>query len=61
MCLTREKLLKQSDWDEWQLSEYLQLNQYDEQGMFGTPVQIQEGMAVFLFGMDICYPGIGLL
>ena len=47
MQLTRRKLLNQLDWDEWISSEFLQLNQYDEQGIFGTPVQIQEGMAVF--------------
>ena len=38
MRLTRGKLLKQQDWDEWQSSEYLQLDQYDAQGMFGLPV-----------------------
>jgi hypothetical protein len=37
MHLTRGKLLKQSDWKEWQESEYLQLDQYYNQGMFGTP------------------------
>ncbi len=34
MKLTRGKLLKQPDWSEWQDSEYLQLNQYYDQGMF---------------------------
>ena len=29
MRLTRERLLKQDDWTDWQDSEYLQLNQYD--------------------------------
>ena len=38
MRLTRGKLMKQPDWDEWQASEYVQLDQYDAQGMFGTPV-----------------------
>jgi hypothetical protein len=47
MRLTRCKLLKQLDWDEWQQSELLQLDQYDEQGMFGTPVSMNEEMAVF--------------
>ena len=47
MRLTRGKLLKQLDWDEWQSSEFLQLNKYDEQGMFGTPFHIHDGMAVF--------------
>jgi hypothetical protein len=35
MCLTRGKLLKQDDWHDWQASEFLQLDQYDAQGMFG--------------------------
>ncbi len=47
MGLTRGKLIKQLDWDEWQLLEFLQLNQYDGQGMFSTPVQINDDMAVF--------------
>jgi len=38
MKLTRGKLLQQNDWTDWQDSEYLQLNQYDARGMFGTPV-----------------------
>jgi hypothetical protein len=38
MKLTRGKLLKGPDWDEWQSSKYLQLNQYHMQGMFGTPL-----------------------
>jgi hypothetical protein len=37
MRLTCRKLLKQSDWTDWKESEYLQLNQYFNQGMFGTP------------------------
>ncbi len=47
MRLTRGKLLKQPDWDEWQASEYLQLDQYDAQGMFGQPVPRDEDMSVF--------------
>ncbi len=45
--LTRGKLLKQPDWDEWHASECLQLDQYDAQGMFGLPVPIVEDMSVF--------------
>ena len=37
MKLTRGKLLKQPDWHEWHDSEYLQLDQYYDQGMFGSP------------------------
>jgi hypothetical protein len=47
MRLTRGKLLKQPDWDEWQSLEYLQLNQYNAQEMFGQPVPINKKMAVF--------------
>ena len=46
MKLTRGKLLKGPDWDEWQSSEYLQLNQYHTQGMFGTPLLVDEDAAV---------------
>ena len=45
--LTRGVLLRQSDWEEWQRSEFLQLDQYELQGMFGDPVLISNGSAVF--------------
>ena len=45
--LTRGVLLKQSDWTEWQQSEFLQLDQYDLQGMFGDPVIVSNKYAVF--------------
>jgi hypothetical protein len=47
MKLTRGKLLRQDDWADWQESEYLQLNQYDCQGMFGDPVAVDDDAAVF--------------
>jgi len=47
MKLTRGKLLKQPDWDDWQNSEYLQLNQYFDQGMFGIPQLADDEAAVF--------------
>ena len=47
MKLTRGKLLHQEDWSDWQDSEYLQLDQYDSQGMFGDPVAVEEDNAVF--------------
>ena len=47
MHLTRGKLLKQHDWKEWQALEFLQLDQYDAQGMFGTPVLVDSMVAVF--------------
>jgi hypothetical protein len=40
MRLTRGKLLKQTDWSDWQHSEFLQLDQYDAQGMFRAPVAV---------------------
>jgi hypothetical protein len=47
MRLTRGKLLKQDDWSDWQGSEYLQLDQYDAQGMFGEPVAVTQEDAIF--------------
>jgi hypothetical protein len=47
MKLTCGKLTQQQDWDDWQSSEYLQLNQYKDQGMFGPPVAVTEDDAVF--------------
>ncbi len=47
MRLTQGKLLKQDDWHDWQDSEFLQLDQYNAQGMFGDPVQVDKDDAVF--------------
>ncbi len=47
MKLTHGKLLKQSDWNDWRDSEYLQLDQYYNQGMFGTPQHVTKDDAVF--------------
>ncbi len=47
MQLTRGKLLKQSDWQDWQDSEFLQLDQYFTQGMFGYPCATASDEAVF--------------
>ena len=47
MKLTRGKLLRQEDWNDWQESEFLQLNQYDAQNMFGSPVAVESTEAVF--------------
>jgi hypothetical protein len=47
MKLTHGKLLKQDDWIDWQELEYLQLDQYDAQGMFGTPVSAKDDKAIF--------------
>ena len=47
MKLTRGKLLRQDDWSDWQNLEYLQLDQYDAQAMFGSPVAVESNEAVF--------------
>ncbi len=47
MHLTCRTLLKQLDWVEWQALEFLQLDQYNAQGMFGTPVLVDSEAAVF--------------
>ena len=47
MRLPQGKLIQQDDWTDWQNSEYLQLDQYDEQGMFGTPVPMSKEDAIF--------------
>ena len=47
MRLTRGKLMKQPDWNDWQQSEFIQLDLYDAQSLFGQPVHWKEDMAVF--------------
>jgi hypothetical protein len=47
MKLTRGQLLRQDDWSEWQISEFLQLDQYDSQNMFGSPEAVESNEAVF--------------
>ena len=47
MKLTHGKLLKRDDWLDWQNSEFLQLDQYDAQGMFGDPVAAADGDVIF--------------
>ena len=44
--LTRRKLIKCSDWDDWESSEFKQLDQYFEQGTFGEPEPLPEGCHV---------------
>ena len=47
MWLTWGKLFQQDDWVEWQNLEYLQLNQYNAQGIFGEPVLVNKAEAFF--------------
>ena len=41
--LTRRVLLKQDDWDDWKLSEWKQLDQYEAQDTFGEPCILPGG------------------
>jgi len=43
----RGKLLNQADWMEWQESEYLKLDQYQKQFMFGPPTYVTNRSNVF--------------
>ena len=48
--LTRGKLLKLDNWGDsksWQQSKWDQLDQYNQQGMFGTPIPAYSDMAIF--------------
>jgi hypothetical protein len=45
--LTRRLLLQQDDWHEWEQSEWKQLDAYEKQFMFGTPIQRRKDFAVF--------------
>jgi hypothetical protein len=47
MKLTHGKLLRQDDWNAWQDSEFLQLDQYYAQNMFGSPVAVESYDVVF--------------
>ena len=39
--------MKQDDWNDWNESEHLQLDQYDKQFMFGDPVIVDDDSAIF--------------
>jgi hypothetical protein len=47
MKLKQGKLVQQEDWNNRLESEYLQLNQYHAQRMFGNPVDASDGDAIF--------------
>ena len=47
IALKRCKFLKQEDWKLWETSEWLQLDQYKRQNMFGNPVPIQPDQYLF--------------
>jgi hypothetical protein len=45
--LMRRVLLQQDDWDEWEQSEWKQLDAYEKQFMFGTPILRKKDFTVF--------------
>jgi hypothetical protein len=45
----RRSLQKQSDWPEWRDSEWIQLDNYDKQGMFGIPCTAPLGASIFFW------------
>ena len=45
--LTRGRLMKQPDWNEWSDAEKLQWDQYEAQGMLGTPCPLPVGASRF--------------
>jgi hypothetical protein len=47
MRLTRGRLLQQDNWMDWQMLEYLQLNQYADQKCFGNPMTVDKDNTVF--------------
>jgi hypothetical protein len=47
MRLTCGPLLQQDNWMDWQMLEYLQLNQYADQKCFGNPTTVDKDNAVF--------------
>lgn len=44
--LTRRKLKQTKEWDRWKLAEWLQLDQYYGQKMFGDPCPLPPGANV---------------
>ena len=47
--LTRRHLKTLPDWDDWEQSEFKQLDQYWEQGMFGDPIPAPPGADIFFW------------
>jgi hypothetical protein len=45
----RHSLQKQSDWPEWRDSKWVQLENYDKQGMFGTPCTAPINASIFFW------------
>ena len=57
--LTRGKLMKQADWEEWSTAEKLQWDQYEAQGMLGVPCPLPYGAMKFniVWQYDIKHDG----
>ena len=47
MKLTRGKLRRRDEWSDWQKLEWMQLEQYKQQGMFGAPIPMPSKQTVF--------------
>jgi hypothetical protein len=45
--LSRRTLTGIADWPEWEASEYKQLNQFAQQGMFADPIPAPPDASVF--------------
>jgi hypothetical protein len=45
----RRSLQKQSDWPEWRYSEWIQLDNYDKQGMFSIPCTAPLDASIFFW------------
>ena len=59
MKLAQGKLLKEDDWDVFQKSKYTQLDQYNDQGVFGEPVPVTDKGAVFNLVWTYDIKGLG--
>ena len=46
--LKRSELIKSGDWSEWETTEWRQLNQYNEQKIFGKPCPKQHGKGLLI-------------
>ena len=47
--LCRSKILQSEDWQQWKEAEFLQLNQYADQKMFGDPISPPKNAAILNF------------
>ena len=55
----RKQLLKKEDWCEWEQSKWLQLDQYECQGIFGAPCAQPTGSRIFNIVWTYCTKMVG--